>query len=272
MNQLSQTGPRVSTRDIYRLFGYAEHRALKAVIASHLEDFDIFGELRKTSTLLDGVGTGGRPSEYYLLNLDHLMLLSCLVRNRKGSPKKDIALKLIEAYKSASLKSIYSLLSSIDVKDLPEDRYVYVAQEEVSGRYKIGISKDPERRVKELNIGNPEGLKLVHAYLATEEGYQSEIIAHKIFEDSRLRSEWFGGDIKLNKLPSYRAAHEDRTEEPFCDCVDCAIYDQGYDVVLMMDGVPSKSEAAVQIKKKTKLTDKMISDVLEKMFDLGVVK
>lgn len=272
MNQLSQNDPRVSTRDIYRFFGVKENRMLVSLIDKHMDDFSELGEVRKTSTILDGVNTGGRPANYYLLNLDHLMLLACLSRNKKDSTKNKIVMQLIEAYKSASLKSIYSLLSTIDVEGLPEDRYVYVAQEKESGRYKIGISKDPERRVKELNIGNPEELKLVHAYLATEDGYQSEIIAHKIFEDSRLRSEWFGSDIELNKLPSYRATHEDRKEEPFCDCIDCAIYDQCYDVVLMMDGVPSKSEAAVQIKKKTKLTDKMIADVLDTMFDLGVVK
>lgn len=272
MNQLAQTDPRVSTRDVYRFFGVKENRILVSLIDKHMDDFSELGEVRKTSTILDGVSTGGRPASYYLLNLDHLMLLACLSRNKKNSTKKKITMQLIEAYKSASLKSIYSLLSSIDVEDLPEDRYVYVAQEEISGRYKIGISKDPERRVKELNIGNPEKLKLVHAYLATEDGYQSEILAHKLFEDSRIRSEWFGSDIKLNSLPSYRAVHEDRKEEPFCDCVDCAIYDQAYDAVLILDGVPSKSEAAIQIKRKTKLTNKMISDVLEIMFDLGVVK
>jgi len=97
--------------------------------------------------------------------------------------------------------TIVNLVSSLDTHDLPVDRFVYVARESVSGRYKIGISKDPERRVKELNIGNPEELVLVHHYKATEDGHLSETLAHALFEEHRLRSEWFDKGISLALLP-----------------------------------------------------------------------
>ena len=41
------------------------------------------------------------------------------------------------------LKSLIDAIDNLDTHDLPPDRYVYVARESVSGRYKIGISKDP---------------------------------------------------------------------------------------------------------------------------------
>jgi len=77
-----------------------------------------------------------------------------------------------------------------------------VAQEPVSKRYKIGISSCPERRIKELNVGNPEALILVHAYQAREK-YQSENLAHNTFSDKRLKGEWFKSNIELNQLPSF---------------------------------------------------------------------
>jgi len=102
-----------------------------------------------------------------------------------------------------SIESLLSMLKDMDVEDLPPDRYVYVAQEQTSGRYKVGISKDPESRVKQLNIGNPEPLILRHAYLATEHGYLSESLAHESLKSNHLRSEWFDSDSSIESMTGY---------------------------------------------------------------------
>jgi hypothetical protein len=99
------------------------------------------------------------------------------------------------------ISTVLDILNEFDAKDLPEDRFVYVARESISGRYKIGISKNPERRIKELNIGNPEELELVAVYKANKPGYQSEINAHKCNGLIRIRSEWFDAESDITKIP-----------------------------------------------------------------------
>jgi len=96
--------------------------------------------------------------------------------------------------------AIIDMLETMDIKDLPPDRFVYVAVEAETGNYKVGISIDPERRVKELNIGNPRELSLVKVFLAAEDGYLSETQAHKRLAEHHIRSEWFGPDSDLETL------------------------------------------------------------------------
>ena len=61
------------------------------------------------------------------------------------------------------------------------------------GRFKIGISKDPEQRVKQLNTGNADELKLVYTKKAPL-GYQDEAAIHTKLKDFNIRSEWFNPD------------------------------------------------------------------------------
>lgn len=86
-------------------------------------------------------------------------------------------------------KSIVIAVNLFDAPDLP-DRYVYAAQD-CNGRIKIGISKDPEQRVKQLNVGHPDNLKLVYMAKAIDNTYLSEKEAHEKCKDYHLRSEWF---------------------------------------------------------------------------------
>lgn len=109
----------------------------------------------------------------------------------------------IKALKATNILHLRDLLSDIDVKDLNSDQFIYVAMEEQSGRYKVGISKNPEERITQLNVGNPERLILVHAYLANESGHLSEKLAHEALCKHHIRSEWFAKDADLSVLPSY---------------------------------------------------------------------
>lgn len=65
------------------------------------------------------------------------------------------------------LETVADLLKSFDPIDLPLDRFIYVAQGAESGHYMIGISKNPEARIKDLNVDNPEQLKLIATYEST---------------------------------------------------------------------------------------------------------
>ena len=74
-------------------------------------------------------------------------------------------------------------------------KHIYLIQSLENGYYKIGVSKHPKKRVKQLQTGNSSELKLI-------ESYQSEY-AHKIERSLQRRysylkkeGEWFDLSIK----------------------------------------------------------------------------
>lgn len=84
----------------------------------------------------------------------------------------------------------------------PEYAYVYIISDN-NGYIKIGISKDPEKRLKQLQTGYPTKLKI----LFTEEFYckrnhllKIESLIHKKVKDiaTRVNGEWF--EISQDKL------------------------------------------------------------------------
>jgi hypothetical protein len=127
---------------------------------------------------------------------------------------KNKTLTLISGYDVKARMSIFEklevanlrdLLATFDATDLPPDRYVYVAMEVKSKRYKIGISKHPEKRVEDLSRMHPEGLLLMAVYRATEEGLRSERRAHTKLSHWRLNGEWFSADAPVAELGQYLA-------------------------------------------------------------------
>lgn len=140
----------------------------------------------------------------YTITRDGFMLLCIGFTGERMMKWKEAFLEAFSLRESAARGDIMDMIKGMDI-DIPavDDLFVYVAKEMSSGRHKIGISKNPEERVRQLNVGNPEPLELVHAYLATEQGHKSERIAHGLYEGEKLRSEWFGKDIELDRLPSY---------------------------------------------------------------------
>ena len=177
----------ISTEQLAQVAG-TEHRTVTRLLQRHSHI---------TSSKVERVQTSGRPyTVAYLTPRNALKLIA----HMSGQPElKD---KMVNAFESGSVvDTLLQLIASLDVADLPADRFVYVARERESGRYKIGISKDPIARVVQLNIGNPEELDLVHYYKATESGYQSETLAHALYAEYRIRSEWFESGIDLNLLP-----------------------------------------------------------------------
>ena len=67
-----------------------------------------------------------------------------------------------------------------------DDDLVYFIRQ--SGFVKIGVSADPEKRIRELQTGNPEPLELLH----TEGGgYHREAELHQRFADLWVNGEWF---------------------------------------------------------------------------------
>ena len=48
--------------------------------------------------------------------------------------------------------------------------FIYLIQNLETSRYKIGISKHPQKRIKQLQTGSGEELKLIHTYESDTHG------------------------------------------------------------------------------------------------------
>jgi hypothetical protein len=77
--------------------------------------------------------------------------------------------------------------------------WIYVIKND-SGNFKIGMSKDPDNRLKSLQCGNPEKLNIVWKCY-TFNAMKIEKKTHERFLKYRLNGEWFDGSkLKLNTI------------------------------------------------------------------------
>lgn len=72
--------------------------------------------------------------------------------------------------------------------------YVYFIQGQCGGAIKIGFSKSPENRLKELQTGYPDTLIILLMMPGSE---STESTLHREFAASRLKGEWFRPDEYL---------------------------------------------------------------------------
>lgn len=73
------------------------------------------------------------------------------------------------------------------------NEYVYIIQSEL-GLYKIGRSKHPQKRIKQLQTSSPYKLKLIHTILCnTRPAFHLENRLHSLlrFNKTISRNEWF---------------------------------------------------------------------------------
>lgn len=91
--------------------------------------------------------------------------------------------------------SIHEALKDFDYSELRPDQKLYVIRNTETGNYKVGISSDPERRLKDLQTGNDCKLELIY----TSNGGKTkrdERDQHLIDSANNIRGEWFT-DTKL---------------------------------------------------------------------------
>lgn len=74
--------------------------------------------------------------------------------------------------------------------------YVYLIQNLETSRYKIGVSKNPSKRLKQLQTGSGEELKLVHTF-ETNNARKIESALHRIYMQHKTMGEWF--DLSLSE-------------------------------------------------------------------------
>jgi hypothetical protein len=66
--------------------------------------------------------------------------------------------------------------------------WIYFISEENNNRVKIGYSKDPYKRLKQLQTGNSNKLILLNAIPGSQ---KEERKWHKLFCHSKINNEWF---------------------------------------------------------------------------------
>ena len=77
---------------------------------------------------------------------------------------------------------------------------LYIIQSDVTGMIKIGRSKDPQKRLKQLQTGNPNKLKLIAEFKG--EGWKENYL-HERLKSYRLEGEWFSYDCVGSIPESY---------------------------------------------------------------------
>ncbi|MER6503708.1 GIY-YIG nuclease family protein [Streptomyces sp. NPDC001455] len=85
--------------------------------------------------------------------------------------------------------------------------FVYVIGPPGSNRVKIGTSNNPEKRLKELQTGNPDRLEVLWS---TPGGRELESMLHRAFAAYRVEGEWFdfGGVEPVGAIPhAVQTAH-----------------------------------------------------------------
>ena len=73
-------------------------------------------------------------------------------------------------------------------KDTKDNDHLYFIQSDNTGSIKIGRSIDPEKRLKDLQTGNPNKLKLIQ--VIENKGYLEKPL-HKELKQFKIRLEWF---------------------------------------------------------------------------------
>ena len=87
-------------------------------------------------------------------------------------------------------RKIIEALNGFEVPDDLPDMFVYAIREKDTGNVKLGISRDPQQRLRQLQTGNSSELELV-AYRKAENRFADERAIHADADAYRLRGEWF---------------------------------------------------------------------------------
>jgi predicted GIY-YIG superfamily endonuclease len=79
-------------------------------------------------------------------------------------------------------------------------KYVYLIQSLENSYYKIGVSKHPQKRLKQNQTGNPSPTKLIEVY-QSEFANQIEKIIQRRYAYLRKEGEWF--DLSIAEEVSF---------------------------------------------------------------------
>ena len=142
----------------------------------------------------------GRTKVCYQLSEEAFLQMSLKysseVRARFVTAFVDYRDTLINLYKARIVEKVVPQLSS-------SRSFVYIIREEGNKRFKIGVSNNPDKRLKTLQTGNPEDLILLYTSLVCSNSFEIEASAHEYFKDYLLRGEWFDPSLDIREVIVY---------------------------------------------------------------------
>ena len=102
-----------------------------------------------------------------------------------------------------TITDIQQVIKQLDNFEIPQEvaesvqkpLYVYAIRETSTGNVKLGISTDPNERLRQLQTGNSSQLELV-AYKQAQ-SYQDEKRQHRLNHKYHVRGEWFNSRANL---------------------------------------------------------------------------
>ena len=74
---------------------------------------------------------------------------------------------------------------------MEETNYVYILRSGNTNNFKIGVSKNIENRIKQLQTGAGIELELIYKSMICSNAFSIEKDVHKHFEEYRTFGEWF---------------------------------------------------------------------------------
>ena len=113
-------------------------------------------------------------------------VLNLLIKSQRTPAK--LLDEIISRVKGA--KEVIAALEDFEIPENLPTMYVYAIRNNHTGRIKLGISENPERRLKELQIGNDCELELL-AYREAANRFKDEKAIHNKYQNLRVRGEWF---------------------------------------------------------------------------------
>jgi len=75
-------------------------------------------------------------------------------------------------------------------------KYIYLIQSLENSYYKIGVSKHPQKRLKENQTGNPSPTKLIEVY-QSDLAYKVEKVLQRRYSHCKKEGEWFDLSIAI---------------------------------------------------------------------------
>jgi len=178
----------ISSKKISYITGTSKH-SINCLISNYSKQLTQFGELKEVKIVENKKGMGGRPTIDYELNENQTILIISLMKN---NPK--IVEILTEYVKS---KNIFKVIEETEkIKDEDCSGYLYIIQKK-NKLVKIGISKNPEKRINAIETHNGEQSvkKFVSKKLLNYMEVEKKM--HNYFKDFRVRGEWFNVDFDL---------------------------------------------------------------------------
>jgi translation elongation factor P/translation initiation factor 5A len=91
---------------------------------------------------------------------------------------------------------------------------VYLIKSEDTGYFKIGVSKHPNKRIKELQTGNSSVLSIVTTY-SSDNAYKIEKTLHRRYSYLRKDGEWFDFTDILNEIEEEFNTNSKQLDENF---------------------------------------------------------